>query len=291
LSKYQKSNGFPDEVFSGKDANKEKKMDGPNSEWQAPPLPEHINADREQPQMSEVATLGNIFIEPGRTFEDLRRKPRFILALLLTILTMTVFSFAFFYKVGEDNVKRFVVEQLDKNPQASSMSAEQKNNAINLQMTIMTVVRYALPLFIIIGTLIGALAYWLAAKAFGGTGNFLHALSVWVYSSLPPTVISSIANLIILAFKSVDDIDLATDQRGVVHANPGILLDGKSMPVITTLVSVLDLFLIWGWVLAAIGLQRTNKISAGSAWAITILLALVGIVFRVVGALMSGNPS
>ncbi|MEP6903176.1 MAG: hypothetical protein ABJA66_15615, partial [Actinomycetota bacterium] len=100
-----------------------------------------------------------------------------------------------------------------------------------------------------------------------------------------------IANLIILAFKSVDDIDIALDQRGVVHANPGFLLDGKSMPVLTTLVSVFDLFLIWGWILAAIGLQRTNKISSGSAWAITIILALVGIAFRVFGALMSGNPS
>jgi hypothetical protein len=266
-------------------------MDGENREWQEPPLPEHIKAEVEQPQMSEAATLGNIFIEPGRTFEDLRRKPRFIIAALILALITTAYFFALNYKVGEEAQRRFIVEQIDKSPQAGQLNAEQKNNAINLQLTIGKVVRFAMPVFVIISILIGALLYWLGAKAFGGTGNFLHGLSVWVYSSLPPTLIGMIANFIVLLFKSADEIDLATSQRGVINANLGFLIDGKSMPVLATLISVFDLFAIWGWILASIGLQKTNKISSGSAWAITIIIALIGVTFRVVGALMSGNPS
>ena len=53
-------------------------------EWQAPPPPEKIVQD--PPQMSELATLFNIFLEPGRTFEDLKRKPRFIIGALLIAL-------------------------------------------------------------------------------------------------------------------------------------------------------------------------------------------------------------
>ncbi len=266
-------------------------MDGENTEWKAPPIPEQIRAEDLQPQMSEVDTLGNIFIDPGKTFEDLRRKPRFVLALLISIMLTMAFVFTFYYKIGDENVRRFIIEQIDKNPRTSALDAHPKDNAISLQMTIMKVVKYALPVIFLIITAIGGLLYWLGGKAFGGTGNYLHGVSVWVYSTFPPLVIGTIANLIILAFKSVDDIDIALDQRGVVHANPGFLLDGKSMPVFTTLVSVFDLFLIWGWILAAIGLQKTNKISSGSAWAITIILALVGIAFRVIGALASGNPS
>jgi Yip1 domain len=266
-------------------------MDGENNEWQAPPIPEQIRTEDTQPQMSELATLGNIFIEPGRTFEDLRRKPRFVWALLITILLTTVYAFSFYYKVGDEGFKRFAVEQIDKSPQAANMNAEQKDNAIKLQLTIMNGVRYALPIFIIIGVAIGGLIYWLAGKAFGGSGNYLHGVSTWVYSSFPPTIIAIVANMIILAFKSVDEIDIATSQRGLIQANPGMFLDGKSMPVLATLISVLDLFAIWGWILASIGLQKTNKISSGSAWTITIILALVGIAFRVIGALLSGNPS
>ena len=86
------------------------------------------------------------------------------------------------------------------------MNAEQKSGAVEMQMTIGSVVRYALPVFIIISIVIGALLYWLGSKAFGGDGNFLHAVSVWVYSTIPPAVVGSIANFIVLIFKSADEI-------------------------------------------------------------------------------------
>ena len=100
-----------------------------------------------------------------------------------------------------------------------------------------------------------------------------------------------IANFLVLILKSADEIDLTASQRGVIHANPGFLLNGKEMPVLTTIVSTLDLFMIWGWILAAIGLRITNRLSSGSAWAAVIIIALVGVLFRVMTAFISGNPS
>jgi hypothetical protein len=247
--------------------------------------------DNEPPQMSEVATLGNIFFEPGSTFEDLKRKPRFIIAAIIICLLVTAYSFALYYKVGEAGVRSFVSDQIDKSPQASAMSGEQKERSIDMQMTVQKVVRFAMPLFVFVSLLIGGLLYWGGAKAFGGTGGFLHAVSVWVYSTLPPAVVSMIANFIVLALKSADDIDMAASQRGVIHANLGFLFDGKSSPVLVTLISTLDVFFIWGWVLAAIGLRITNRLSSGSAWAIVLIIGLIGTLFRVLGAFFSGNPT
>jgi len=68
-------------------------------------------------------------------------------------------------------------------------------------------------------------------------------------------------------------------------------MDGKANPVIATLLATLDLFMIWGWILAAIGLRITNRLTSGSAWAIVIILAVIGVLFRVVGSIFSGNPS
>lgn len=265
-------------------------MDGQNNEWQAPPIPEQIHAQQETPEMSEAATLGNVFIEPGRTFEDLRRKPRFILAALAIIAVTTIFQFMFISKVGEDNLRRYIGEQIDKSPQAASLSREQKEQSIDLQLTIVKATRYLMPLFIIIGLVIGGLLYWGLANAFGGRANFLHGLSAWVYSSLPPTLVLMLANIIVVLFKSPDDIDIGASQRGLVQANPSLLVDGKEMPVVATLLSTLDLFAIWGWVLAAIALQKMARLSAGAAWAIVILMALVGLTFRVVMSLINGAP-
>ncbi|PYS99023.1 MAG: hypothetical protein DMF63_13195 [Acidobacteria bacterium] len=265
-------------------------MQNPESaEWQAPPPPEKI-APAEEPQMSELATIGNIFFEPGRTFEDLKRKPRFVIGAIIICLLVTAYSFGLYYKIGDSGVRSFIAEQIDKNPNASSMTGEQKTKAIDMQMTIQKVVRFVMPLFVFASLLIGGLLYWAGAKAFGGTGGFLHALSVWVYSSLPPAIVGMIANFIVMAIKSADDIDMAQSQRGVIHANLGFLFDGKAMPVLTTLIGTIDVFYIWGWILAAIGLRITNRLSTGSAWTIVFILALVGTMFRVVSAYFSGNP-
>ena len=243
------------------------------------------------PQMSEVSTIAGIFFEPGRTFEDLKRKPRFIVGSLIIALFVTAYGFAMYYKVGEAGMRLVIVEQMDKSSQAQSMPADQKSAAVDMQMTIQNYVRYLIPIFVFISLLIGGLLYFLGAKAFGGTGGFVHGLSVWVYSSLPPTVVGMIGSFIVMAIKSVDEIDVASSQRGLVNANPSLLLDGHAQPVLATVVATLDIFFIWGWILAAIGLRVTNKLSSGSAWGIVIIFAIIGTLLRIVGAIFSGNQT
>lgn len=260
------------------------------AEWQAPLPPEKIQAP-EQPEMSEVATIGNIFFEPGRTFEDLRRKPRVILATVIISLLVGAYGFALAYKVGDTNIRQFFTEQLENSAQGGSMNSEAKTRMVDMQMTGATVGRFISPLIIAIFMVIGGLLYWAGGKAFGGSGGFLHGWSVFLYSSLPPAVVGTIANFIVMAFKSVSEIDFATSQRTLIHASPAFFLNAKSAPVLATLVGTLDLFMIWGWILAAIGLRITNKISSGSAWAIVILIGLLGVVARVVGAFISGTPT
>lgn len=261
------------------------------AEWQSPPPPIDTATPKEPPQMSEAATLGNIFFEPGKTFEDLRRKPRFILAILLMIIVTGAFQFLFVQKMGEERMRSAVVEQMDKNPQMQSMSPEQKEAAVNRGTKIGSVIRYLFPVILLILLLIGGLIYWLAGKAMGGSGNFLHGLSVWVYSSLPPTIVVMLANILILFLKSPDDIDIAASQRGLIHANPSFFIDGKAYPVLATLLGTIDFFQIWGWILAAVGLQKVMKLSKSAAWSIVLVLALVGLAFRVLSAYFSGNPT
>jgi hypothetical protein len=242
-------------------------------------------------EMSEVGTLGSIFFEPGRTFADLKLKPRFIIAGVIIALLVTAYTFSLQYKIGEAGIRRFITEQIDKSPRADSLSPEQKSSAIDMQMTISKYTRYALPIFVFISFFIGGLLYWGASKAFGGTGGYMHAVSVWVYSSFPPAVIGMLANFLVMALKSADEIDLAASQRSLLNANLGFLVDGKASPLLATLLATFDLFSIWGWILAAIGLRITNRLSSGSSWAVVIIIALIGVGFRLIGAVFSGNPS
>lgn len=259
-----------------------------NVEWEAPPPPSTEDEPKEEAQMSEVATLGNIFFEPENTFKDLRRKPRFIIAGVIIALLVTAYTFGVAMKVGEEGMRSFISDQIDK--RAPNLDKDQKENAINLQMKISTYSRFAVPVFVVISFLIGGLLYWLGGKAFGGTGTFGGNLSVWVYSGFAPAVVAMIANFIVLMFKSPDDIDLAASQRGVIHANLGYFV-GNDHPYLGTLLNTFDLFAIWGWVLAAIGLSVVNKMSKASAWTLILVIVILGLVFRMIGAALSGNAS
>lgn len=262
-----------------------------SQEWQAPPPPASEVAEIEPPRMSEAATLGNIFFDPGETFEDLRRKPRFIFALIIILVISTAFQFVFVSRMGEERFRRSMIEQMDKNPQTQNASPEQRQQGIEMGMKISGFVRYLIPVFIVVFFLIGSLLYWLGTKAMGGSMSFMQGVSAYIYSSFPPTVVMMLANFLILFLKSPDDIDILASQRGLVQANPSFFIDGKSMPALATMLSTIDLFQIWGWILAAIALRKMGKLSAGSAWAIVLIIALVGIAFRVFQAYMSGNPS
>jgi hypothetical protein len=254
------------------------------SEWQASPQ-EMVKAE-EPAQMSEVGTLGSIFFEPGKTFEDLRRKPRFLLAGLIIIIATSLFQIALIEKIG---FERMIRERMESNSRVQQMSTEDKQKLIEQQTQ--PYVKYitygSTPLVMLLVILLGGLIYWLGANAMGGDSRFPHGISAWVYSSLPPTVAFVLANLLVLFLKSVDDIDLANSQSGLIQANPSFFIDGKTSPVLAALMATFDFFSIWGWILAAIGLQKLGKISAGAAWAIVLIVALVGVAFRVVMALFS----
>lgn len=259
----------------------------PKDEWQAPPLPEEIKQIENPPQMSEAATLGNIFFEPGKTFEDMRRKPRFVMAGIIILVVITLFQVLFIQKIGYERIVR---ERIESNSRMEQMSKEQKDQIIEQQSSpIFKAIGYAAaPIVLIIVLLLGGLLYWLGANAMGGSAKFLHGLSVWVYSMMPPTLILMLANFLVLFLKSPDDIDIMTSQSGLVQANPGFFIDGKAQPVLAALLASFDLFAVWGWILAAIGLQKVAKISSGAAWGVVLILALVGITARVVIALVFG---
>lgn len=262
---------------------------GAEEQWEAPPIPEEVAAEpEEKAEMSEASTLFNIFIEPGRTFEDLRKKPRFILAFIIIAVLATSYVIALQQKVGEDGLRRAALEQTQKVGSVMGLSQEQVEQAAENSVQQQKFRAYLAPLGLAVVFLIGGLLYWLGMKAFGGKARFFHGVSVFVYSSFPPVVINQIANGLMLLFKPADDINYINSQRGLIRANPTLFFSNPDMPVLTTLLSTIDVFVIWGLILAAIGLHKVGKISNGAAWTIVLILALLGITFRVVFAAIFG---
>lgn len=255
----------------------------------APPPPQPPPAVAEGPVMSTPETLTGIFFEPGRTFEALRARPRFLVATLIMIAVLFLWNAAFFSKVDYNEMVR---EAITNSPQAESLTAEQKEQQIAIQ-TNRFVKAFAfvspvifIPLFIVIG---GAI-YLLGAMAMGKKVSFKQALAIWAYSSLPPLLIVMLANIVLVLIRPPDISDAAMASRGMVHANPSVAIDKAAHPVLATALGTFDLFAIYGLALAAIGMRKVARMSSGSAWAIVIGLYLLGLLFKLGFAAISGTP-
>jgi len=246
---------------------------------------EKMKEEIQNAQMSEIATIGNVFFEPGKTFESLRQNPRFILGTIILCLLTFVFSISFAQKIGEEGYKRFFIEMNAKNPQISALSAEERERIIESQIKLTRLSNYFSPVFMVLYLAIGGLITWLVAKSMGSNASYLQSFCLWLYSNLPPGIVFTLANLIVLFFRPQSEINVIDQQKGLVAGNLSFLVS-KDSPTLETLVASFDLFILWGWILFAIGLQKIAILSSASAWTITAVLFLIASSFKVISAFL-----
>lgn len=235
------------------------------------------------PVMSTPETLGNIFFEPGRTFEALRERPRFLVVLIIAVVIAILVTFLLFQRV---DYARFMRDQIEQSPQAAQMSPEQKDQAVGFWTgPVGSVVIYLFP---IIGTLVtfaaGGALYLLGTMMMGGRITYRQAISVWAYSSFPPLVLGSLIAIVVLFLKSPDDIDVSKPGGGLVIANLAVLLGRDASPVLTALLGSIDVLAFYGLFLAAIGLHKVGRMSSGAAWSVVVGLWVIGVVLKVAWA-------
>ncbi len=263
-------------------------MSDPNQEWQPPPPPALAETPAPAGQtMSTGETLTGIFFEPGRVFDSLGTKPRFLVAGLIVLTVVLAFNVAFVQRIGYDNIARAQIEQ---SPRAANMSAEDRDRAVAMASSpIFKALGYVAPvIFFVAYFALGGLLYMLGSMAMAKSLSYSRTLAVWIYSSLPPILLLMILNIILLFIKNPEDIDLAQSSRGLVHANLSLLVNASSAPVLATALGVIDVFGIYGLVLAAIGLRKTARMSAGSAWGVVLAIWIIGVVFKVAIAAIRG---
>jgi hypothetical protein len=240
-------------------------------------------------ELSVGETLTGIFFEPGKVFESMRTRPRFLVATVLGIVFFMAFTFIFFQKVGYERVVR---EAVENGPRSEQMSPEQKEAAIRMQSgPVFRVIAFgATPIVFGIIFAAGAGLYLLGCMLMGKQVGYKQALAVWAYSSLPPIVLGMIVNIILVFLKSPDDYDIvAASRRGLVKANLSFLTDPKTAPILYTLLGSFDVFAFYGLFLAALGLRKVGKMSSGSAWGVVLGIWILGIMFRMALAGLFGQ--
>jgi hypothetical protein len=178
---------------------------------------------------------------------------------------------------------QFIRQRIERSPNAAQISEAQKDMQVRLGKMVGAV---AIPLSVPIATAAGAALYLLGVLAFGGSITYRKALSVWVYSWFPPSILGALIFVLVLFLKSPDSIE----PERLVATNPGALLSGEETSrVLVAFLTQFDLLRFYGLFLAALGLRKVAKLSSGSAWIIVISLWGLGLVIAVGMAAIFGR--
>jgi hypothetical protein len=271
--------------------------------FQSPPPPPTLQMTS-KPSMSVIKTLTHAFFAPAPMFDSfpaLRTfSPaaiRFVMAAVIILISLVAYNVAYLVVVGSGKITAAAMEV---SPQTANLSEDQKQRALIMQQSPTFQVftqgtRFGLLIVLTLASFfLGGLIYWLGAILFKSKMNYMQALLVWTYATLPATVVWLLANMFaLLIWPPETNIAIVTGGNGVVHANLGALFTVETLPlpVYVVALSALDLFEFYGLGLAVLGLRRVAGIHWLTSFAIVIFVWLIGLMYRitmagVVGALM-----
>ena len=243
-------------------------------------------------KMPTGSTLGNIFFAPTDVFRNLRRHPRWLVALLIMTVLSTAYANLFLYRLTPERVANFAIDKTLEMPIMNDDAKKQveAGRADAIEQTKNPISRAGQAVSSFGGSIFGysflALIFMLFAMAMGGKMNFWQAFSVTIYASFPVSVIRATLNTILLFIKDPTDIHPILGQQSLIQDNLNFLVLPAEHPVIFTVLGTFSLlFLYWLW-LNATGLQNAGeKVSSTAAWSASIgvfvLILLLGVTMAV----------
>lgn len=211
-------------------------------------------------------SLFGIITSPSVQFERIKERPKIWVAMLIVTL-LFVFG-TWLSTLGIDMTEIDGVEM-----------DEESIAFVQIFTTIGTVIGgLIIP---ILTVLISSFIYWIIAKLAKSEVSFQQLFSMNTYIMII-SAIGLILNSAITAFVGVDINNTEVAQ----FTSLGSLLGSEG--VLGAVFINIEVFAIWSVVLTAIGLYKVADFSKSLAWTTSIVFFVIGIVFAMIGAALSG---
>jgi len=235
----------------------------------------------QEPALSEPERIANVFFSPTKTFTDIRRSARWWVPFLLGCLLSYLLTFAISSKVGwnqtAENTMKMRPKQYEK---IQALPADQQAKTMSNVATSMKYASYGAPILFLIFDVIFA-AVLLATFNFGiGTEiKYSQALAIMFYSGLVLSLKGILGAVTLFAGLNAESFNLSN----YVGSNPAYYMSvADTPPWLYNLLSYLDVFTIWVYILIGIGFATVGrkKISTGitvmAGWYVVVVLLSTG---------------
>lgn len=243
--------------------------------------------------MPPIERLTKIFYAPAEVFQNLRRHPRWLIAILVMTIISAAYSNVFTNRLGAERIVNYTVDKTLEMPILNDEARKQieANRAETVAQSKNPVSRFAQSVNSFVGQVFLyaflGLIFLLFALAMGGKINFWQAMSAAVYAGFPVFVINKLLSFVILFLKDPADIHPILGGNTLVTDSLNFLVAPSENPVLFVFLGAFSLLsFYWIWLIAT-GLKNTGERVTGTiAWSAAIGVWLLLTTFSVLMAFL-----
>ncbi len=238
-----------------------------------------------QPEPEETARIGpagrlaGVLLSPGETFEDINRKPTWLVPILVAMVIALAGTLFFNWRVNPDwdqVVRKQIREQVEKSGGQMPSEADMQRS-ITIGRTIAKFTPVIAVVFTPIVYLFLAGIFALGLMLMQVQTTFKKILSVVSWSNVAIGVVSTIVFAASLMVKDREGLSQIDPTKGpeFVPTNIGAFLPSDFSPVIKALAGSIDIFTIWLLILLSIGfaaIAGSKKVTATKTGALVFSL-------------------
>lgn len=228
------------------------------------------------PGLSQIERVIDTYIEPSKTFADIKRSRSWWLPFLLIVLLGYGFVFVAMQRIGMDTITANVLKNNPKNAaRMSTQTPEQQAQTVAMTKNIMQGSFAALPVWVLAANAVLALLLWAGfGFVLGGTTNYGEMFAVAIFASLP-NALGSVVSAVAAFVADPQQYNISTPSP----ANLGYFLGADAAPWMRALLGSMDVFALWSLVLAGFGGAIVAKVKPSrgilmvlGAWLVYVLV-------------------
>jgi len=238
----------------------------------------------EQEDLSIAEKVVGVYVSPISTFRYLANRPDFWSALI--ILSLIGIAIAMVVLPKQLPVTQsFTVQRMQEQFESQGMPESQMNASLS---AVQTGVRIATYVQSIIGPPIGLAIIWLLYCALiffialiqGLDTDYKRLLGVmpWIHFI---SILSQIGTAVVIVMRGIPDMDHMRDPRWLKPFSlAGLVPDSVDLHIsLNVLLSAIDPFFIWAFILTIIALQYANRCTRSQALTTTIIATIISLAF------------
>jgi hypothetical protein len=229
------------------------------------PMPE----SQPQPAISPFGRVIGVFFSPKRTFEDIARKPSWLLPVMLLVILGAIVAVALNQKM---NWREYVAQQIEKSPQAAQLTPEQKEQRITMGAKMAPYFTYifGIPAPIVLVLIVAAVMLGGYNLLAGAGVNYRTALGI-VSHAFVALILTNILFLVVLFLKAPGTLDLDNP----VATNLAAFLPEGTAKWIEALGKNIDIFVLWITALIAVGFAAASPRKLKGATSVTLAFGML----------------